>query len=464
MSVCRGSLLLQITYINGAIINRCMQKNDVLNHSQMSGIWACCAIVIVGLFIAGSISQADAQSQSPGYFQIESVPSGADVVFDGRFVGETPATVTINSTGILEHTISISLPGYAIWTGTYPQNPMGGQIVYISAILTPETNFGSILVTSSPSGALATVDGGKGQITPWTYTGLPSGSHIVQIFLSGYTSYSQVVDVPPGGTARVDAVLTPLQNVGSIQVISSPGGADLYIDGIYRGVTATTVGNLIAGDHNVRLRLSGYRDYTEMVTVTSGRVTIIKPSLIQSTQPGTGDLQVSSDPAGASIYLDNTFQGITQPGSHIEITGIATGKHLILLTRENYQDYSSTVQVTEGQVTVIAVSLTRSPVGSNATLQITSDPEGADIFLDNQYSGITPVTLQSVSPGSYHVLIKLSGYNDHSTIVNLTSGQSALVSVALTPAITPTPTTGSPLALGVCGAFFVLALLSKVRK
>ncbi len=441
-----------------------MQRSDASNHSYMARVWLCCTFAIVGLCIVGGISPSDAQNEAPGYFQIDSVPSGAVVVFDGRFVGETPATVTINGTGILEHTISISLPGYATWTRTYPQNPTGGQIVYVSSILTPETNFGSIVVTSSPSGALTTVDGGKGQITPWTYNGLPSGSHIVQVFLSGYTPYSQVVDVPPGGTARVDAVLAPLQNVGSIQVISSPGGADLYIDGIYRGVTATTVGNLIAGDHNVLLKLSGYRDYTETVTVTSGRVTIVKPNLIQNTQPVTGDLQVSSDPAGASIYLDNTFQGLTQPGSHTELTGITPGTHLLLLTRENYQEYSSTVQITQGQVTVIAASLTPSPAGSNATLQIASDPEGADVFLDNRFSGITPVTLQSVSPGSYHVLIKLNGYSDHSTVVNLTSGQSALVSVALTPAVTPTPTTGSPLALAVCGAFFVLAMLSRVRK
>jgi hypothetical protein len=262
----------------------------------------------------------------------------------------------------------------------------------------------------------------------------------------------------------VNAVLVPLQNVGSIQVISSPGGADLYIDRIYRGVTATTVGNLIAGDHKVLLRLSGYLDYTETVTVTSGRVTVIRPTLVQNTQPGTGDIQVSSSPAGASIYLDNAYQGLTQPDSHTELTGITPGPHQLLLTRENYQDYSSTVQVIQGQVAVISASLIPSPAPSNATLQITSDPEGADVFLDNRYSGITPVTLQSVSPGSHLVLIKLSGFNDHSTVINLTTGQNALVSVALTPAAAPTPTTGSPVPLTVCGAFLVLALLSRAWK
>jgi hypothetical protein len=441
-----------------------MQKSDASIYSWNPWVSYYCAFVIVGLCIAGGISPADAQSDVPGYYQIDSIPLGADVVFDGHFVGETPATVTISGIGVLEHTVSISMPGYATWTRTYPQNPTGGQIVYISATLTPQTNFGSIVVTSSPTGALATIDGGKGQITPWTYTGLQSGPHIVQVFLSGYTSYSETVEVPPGGTARVNAVLTPLQNVGSIQVISSPGGADLYIDGVYRGVTATTVGNLIAGDHNMRLRLSGYRDYTETVTVTSGRVTVVKPTLVQNTQPETGDIQVSSSPAGASIYLDNTFQGITQSTGHIELTGIAPGPHQLVLTLDNYQDYSSSVQVMAGQVTVIAASLTPSLAPHNATLQVTSDPVGADVFLDNFFSGITPVTLQSVPPGSHLLLIKLSGYNDHSTVVNLTSGQSALVSVALTPRVTPTPTTGSSLSLAVCGAFLILALLSRARK
>ena len=440
-----------------------MQRSDASVYPWKPWVGYYCTFMILGLCIAIGVSPAYAQSEVKGYYQIDSIPSGADVVFDGRFVGETPATVTISGTGVLEHTISISMLGYAAWTGTYPLNPTGGQIVYVNATLIPETNIGSIVVTSSPTGALATIDGGKGQITPWTYTGLQSGPHIVQVFLSGYTSYSETVEVPSGGTAHVNAVLTPLQNVGSIQVISSPGGADLYIDGVYRGVTATTVGNLIAGDHNVRLRLAGYRDYTEIVTVTSGRVTVIKPTLMQNTQPDMGDIQVTSNPAGASIYLDNTFQGITQAASHIELTGITPGPHQLLLTLESYQDYSSTIQVISGQVTVVTASLIPSLAPSNAALQVTSDPVGADVFLDNSFSGITPVTLQSVRPGTHNVLIKLSGYNDLSTTVNLTPGQSALVSVALTPRITPTPTTGSSLIIAVAGAFLVLVLLG-VRK
>ncbi len=38
-----------------------------------------------------------------GYYQVGSSPSGADVVFDGKFVGETPVTVPVFSSSTPFH-------------------------------------------------------------------------------------------------------------------------------------------------------------------------------------------------------------------------------------------------------------------------------------------------------------------------------------------------------------------------
>ena len=39
-----------------------------------------------------------------GYYQVSSSPSGADVVFDGKFVGETPVTIPVFSSSTPGHT------------------------------------------------------------------------------------------------------------------------------------------------------------------------------------------------------------------------------------------------------------------------------------------------------------------------------------------------------------------------
>ena len=44
------------------------------------------------------------------------------------------------------------------------------------------------------------------------------------------------------------------------------------------------------------------------------------------------------------------------------------------------------------------------------TLQLTSSPTGAEIYLDNQYRGTTPGTVSGVEPGNHTLEFRLKGY------------------------------------------------------
>ncbi|MDD1705682.1 MAG: PEGA domain-containing protein, partial [Methanoregulaceae archaeon] len=122
-----------------------------------------------------------------GYYSITSLPSGGTVYFDGLYKGTTPVTVEVSSTGTPGHTVSISLSGYETWSTSLSGNPASGQTVAVTAYLTPIQSYGSISVTSSPSGATAVLDGGSSQTTPCTFTGVSPGSHTVYVSKSGYT-------------------------------------------------------------------------------------------------------------------------------------------------------------------------------------------------------------------------------------------------------------------------------------
>lgn len=58
---------------------------------------------------------------------------------------------------------------------------------------------------------------------------------------------------------------------GSLSVSSSPGYAELWVDGVFRGVTPTSVDGLTPGRHYVRLVRDGYRTAGSVVVVTSGK-------------------------------------------------------------------------------------------------------------------------------------------------------------------------------------------------
>ncbi|HNS83164.1 MAG TPA: PEGA domain-containing protein, partial [Methanolinea sp.] len=115
-----------------------------------------------------------------GYFLIESDPSGAQVIFDNRFIGVTPVTYPIMGTSSPPHTITIAASGYYPHTTQYMVNPQPGETIRAYADLEPSQSFGTLVITSTPGGALVTVDGGKGQQAPWTYQDIRAGSHLVQ--------------------------------------------------------------------------------------------------------------------------------------------------------------------------------------------------------------------------------------------------------------------------------------------
>jgi len=71
-------------------------------------------------------------------------------------------------------------------------------------------------------------------------------------------------------------------------------------------------------------------------------------------------------------------------------------------------------------------------------VQITSSPAGANVYMDDKSTGITPLTLPSVNAGTHTLFIRLPGYQDYSTTINLGAGQSLQVDAALTPVPSPT--------------------------
>jgi len=408
------------------------------------------------IFILAGILPAQGSDPAPtgtGYFLIESDPSGAQVIFDDRFIGVTPVTYPVVVTSNPPHTITIAASGYYPYTTRYTVNPQPGETIRAYADLEPSQLFGTLVITSVPAGALITVDGGKGQQAPWTYQDIRAGSHLVQAFLSGYEPYVTITDVPPGGTITVEAKLKPLSDVGTMQVKSSPGGADVYVDGIYRGSTATTVGNLAAGSHFTLLKLVGYQDWSGLVTVRPGQVTILDIPLQVQTGMNTGFIHIESTPSGASVSVDGVYQGVTQSGNPLDLTGISPGEHVLTLRLENYQDYTTRVLVQAGKTASVRASMVplQAPAGSGV-VQISSEPSGANIFLDNLCIGITPLTIPSIPAGHHEIMIRLEGYQDYRNTFNLSPGQTAQIQVALNHEIPGIPLSAFSAILALIGA------------
>lgn len=71
------------------------------------------ALVLWKMASARPKTTPQAQTAEAGTVIVGSVPTGADIYADGKFVGDAPASLTL-APG--QHTVRVSLNGYKSWT------------------------------------------------------------------------------------------------------------------------------------------------------------------------------------------------------------------------------------------------------------------------------------------------------------------------------------------------------------
>jgi hypothetical protein len=79
--------------------------------------------------------------------------------------------------------------------------------------------------------------------------------------------------------AGCDSAPVRLQENGSVRILSSPAGAEIYLDSEYRGTTPATVTAVPAGPHTLEIRANGYDRWTSPVSVKAGSMLNVSATL-----------------------------------------------------------------------------------------------------------------------------------------------------------------------------------------
>ena len=143
-------------------------------------------------------------SSTHGSVIVESVPAGADVLYDNTKVGVTP--ITIDEVPMSSrHSIKLVLPRHAIYEETI-DIPKGTGQAKVMAILKQIT--GKLVVDSKPDKADILINGEpKGQ-TPKTIVDLDmSSAKTVEIRLKGFQPHIQELNWPQDGKVVLDVTL-----------------------------------------------------------------------------------------------------------------------------------------------------------------------------------------------------------------------------------------------------------------
>ncbi len=126
----------------------------------------------------------------------------------------------------------------------------------------PVASNGTIAVSTTPSGARVSVDGKTYGSAP-TRVELPLGDHTIRVEADGYKTATRSVKLQTTKVVTVDVVLeasapapAPAAVVGTLNVVTTPTSAMLYLDGVAKGRTPISV-SVTPGVHEFKFQAEG---------------------------------------------------------------------------------------------------------------------------------------------------------------------------------------------------------------
>jgi hypothetical protein len=132
---------------------------------------------------------------------------------------------------------------------------------------------------------------------------------------------------------------------------------------------------------------------------------------------------------------DEVIVKVALKGSIPTTSGTGAIKNLVTVQELDARGY--VINSSVFSVTRLIGTPTPTPTPSSGRMSFTSIPSGANIYLDNAYRGLTPLTIDDVPNGRHVVVLRLDRYEE--AVRNLlVTGNSMTVNIALNPLGTST--------------------------
>jgi len=234
---------------------------------------------------------------------------------------------------------------------------------------------GQMSIDSTPQGAQVQIDGktDPNWITPFTLSGLDPGQHTITVSKAGYSTDTRAVSVVSGSKSFVISHLAQL--MATLSVISTPAGANVYVDGRDTGKTTPAQVSVDKGQHVVLVRKAGYIDETTNAQFVLGQTVSFSPALralgnvddIKTVgkmkklfgggggAQGMGTVSIKTQPKGAQVAVN---QHMIEKGSPVDFV-LDPGNYVVDITLSGYASIHKVITVDKGGKVVIDEILQR---------------------------------------------------------------------------------------------------------
>ena len=249
----------------------------------------------------------------------------------------------------------------------------------------------------------------------------------------GFKTYQGQVTVSRHRRARrYRFVLQRKIDPGVIDVRSgttgSATGARIVVDGVALGTVPSRV-KVQPGRHAVDVQKPGFKQWRQWIVLSERQVYTVAVTLVATTKP-TGSVLVTSDPAGADVFVD---------GKRVDTTPCVVGQlkpgaHTVEVRKAGQPVWKQIVEAKSGQLVKVVAHLApkaAAPQANAGSVRVLSNVAKADVYVDGEFKGQVPVTVADLIPGDHLVEVKAKGYQNKELPIKVVARQQSLVKLDL---------------------------------
>ena len=196
-------------------------------------------------------------------------------------------------------------------------------------------------------------------------------------------------------------------------------GARVFVDNELKGTVPFRSDRLASGSHQLRLMKDLYATYVQDFTITDGETLTLSPKLtsdfarITLAVDGNAEIWVNDERKGTGSWTGN----------------LATGDYKVQCRLAGHR--STTKELSIDQTLDGTTIRLAAPSPIYGRLDISSSPANADIYLDGQKVGTTPMMLPKCLIGQHTVKISKAGHSDFAKTITLAEGATEEISARL---------------------------------
>ncbi len=221
----------------------------------------------------------------------------------------------------------------------------------------------------------------------------PLGEYNYRISKSLYlTEAGKIVLDEADGRKEINAVLTP--DFGSISLSSLPeSGAEVFLDDKTTGkYTPCVLEEVPSGTHFISLRKQWYIPKKESVQIVAGQNLELRLQMKEA----FANISINAE-NDADIYINDQYKAKANWNGRLE-----PGLYTLEARKKQYRTDSRKIQVISGE----PQNITLSPTPITGDLKIASDPFDAEVFINGEKKGKTPLTLRDLLIGDYSLELR----------------------------------------------------------